>query len=228
MGSIFGGSKSTQQATSGNQFAGQLNQQFSPLVGQATTGANALSSLLGGDSSGLNAYKSATGFDAAADQGSRGITGNAAASGLLRSGSTAKGLQAFGNTLQNSYAQSYMDKLLAQAGLGLQAGNLISGAGQTSQSTGSSNKKDGLGGLIGSVASGVAASDPRLKKNVHKVGKHASGLDLFQFRYIDGTGPIIGVMADQVAERYPEALGPTIDGYMTVDYDKLEDIANGV
>lgn len=227
MGSIFGGSKSNQTASSSNQFAQQLNTQFSPLTAQAGNGANALSALLGGDASGLNAYKGATGFDAAAEQGSRGITGNAAASGLLRSGSTAKGLQAFGNNLQNSYAQSYMDKLLAQAGLGLQAGNLISGAGQTSQSQGTSSKKDGLGGLIGSVASGIAASDRRLKKNIHKVGER-DGLNIYQYRYVDGTGPMIGVMADEVEKLYPEALGPTIEGYQSVDYDKLKEVMNGV
>lgn len=227
MGSIFGGSKSKQQATSSNQAFNQLNTTFSPLTAQAGNGANALSALLGGDSSGFNAYKGATGFDAAAEQGSRGITGNAAAGGLLRSGSTAKGLQAFGNNLQNSYANSYMDRLLAQSGLGLQAGQLISGAGQTSQSQGTSSKKDGLGGLIGSVASGVAMSDRALKKNIHKIGKHESGLDLYQYRYLDNSGPMIGVMADEVSEHFPEALGPVIDGYQSVDYDKLKEVANG-
>lgn len=227
MGSIFGGSKSKQTASSSNQAFNQLNDTFKPMTAQAGTGANALAALLGGDSSGFNAFKNATGFDAMAEQGSRGITGNAAAGGMLRSGSTAKGLQAFGTGLQNQYANSYMDKLLAQSGLGLQAGQLISGAGNVSNSTGTSSKKDGLGGFLGAAASGIAASDRRLKKNIHRVGTHKSGLDLYQYRYTNGFGPIVGVMADEVLAKYPEAMGPTVDGYMTVDYGKLEGVADG-
>jgi len=161
MSSIFGGSKQKQssQSDSYNKAYDTINQAYSPLLGQATTGANALAALLGGDSSGLDAYKKATGFDALAEQGSRGITGNAAASGLLRSGSTGKALQTFGTNLQNTFANNYMDKLLQQAQLGFNAGNLISGAGQVSHGTSnsSSSSKPGLGGFVGSIASGLAA-----------------------------------------------------------------------
>lgn len=221
MGSIFGGSK--QKSSSSNQAFGQIRDTFTPLTENAATGSNALSALLSGDASGFNAFKGATGFDAAAEYGSRGVTGNAAAKGLLRSGSTSKGLQAFGQMLQNQYAGNYMDKLLGQANLGYQAGSLISGAGQTSKSSG--KQKNGLGGFLGAAASGVAASDERLKKNIHKVGEMQNGIGIYQYRYITGDGPYIGVLAQEVAEIQPEALGPTIAGYMTVNYDKLKEAA---
>tara|TARA_Y100001968_G_C19418968_1_gene750632 strand:+ start:714 stop:1097 length:384 start_codon:yes stop_codon:yes gene_type:complete len=125
-------------------------------MGMAGTGANALQALLSGDMSGFNSFKDATGFDAVAEQGSRGITGNAAAKGMLRSGPTAKGLQAFGTNLQNTYANNYMDRLLQQAGLGFNAANSLTAAGGQNTSTGTSKSKPGLGGFIGGAMSGIA------------------------------------------------------------------------
>lgn len=224
MSSIFGGSKQKSSASSSNKSYDFIKNTYSPLTSMAGTGANALQALLSGDTSGFESYKKATGFDAAAEAGSRGITGNAAASGLLRSGSTAKALQAFGNNMQNQYANNYMDRLLAQAGLGFQAGNLISGAGQTSTSTSSGKSKNGIGGFLGSLAGGIAASDRRLKINIFKVKTAKNGLNIYQYRYVDGSGPFIGVMADEVASIRPEALGPEINGFKTVNYDKLGDL----
>lgn len=220
MSSIFGGSKS--KSTSSNRAYDSLNQSFSPLFGLASQGANSLSALLGGDSSGFDAYKKATGFDAITEAGSRGITGNAAARGLLRSGSTGKALQGYGNMMQNQYANSYMDRLLGQAGLGFQAGGLVGGAGQVSQQT--SKSKPGIGGFLGGLGSAVAASDRRLKKNIRFVRELKEGLNLYRYEYVNGTGPLLGVMADEVEKVAPEALGPTIKGYKTVDYGKLKEV----
>lgn len=225
MSRILGGSKQKHTSTTSNQAFDTINQAFSPMLSQGVAGANALSALLGGDTSGLRQYQNATGFDAAAEAGSRGITGNAAASGLLRSGGTGKALQAFGQDLQNQYTNQYIDRLLQQANLGLNAGGLLANAGQQHTSQGKSSSKKGLGGLIGAAASGVAVSDRRLKKNIHKIGKTKDGLSLYQYRYIDGSGPHIGVMADEVAKVVPEALGPVINGYQTVDYSKLQGVA---
>lgn len=152
MGKLFGGSKSSQ--TSSNQAYGTINNAVAPALGNIATGTNSLNALLSGDTSGFNQYKAATGFDPMAEQGSRGITGNAAAGGLLRSGGTGKALTAFGNQLQQQFADSYFNKLLSQAGLGLQAGNLLAGAGNTSSSK--SKSKPGLGGFVGTALTGGA------------------------------------------------------------------------
>lgn len=219
MGGIFGGSKSKQ--TSSNQAYGYLKDQFGGLTNLAQTGSDAFSKLLSGDTSGFNAFKQATGFDAAAETGSRGITGNAAAGGMLRSGGTSKALQNYGNQMQNQYANSYLDKTLAQANMGYQAGQIIGSAGNTS--TSQSKSKGGIGGFLGSALGGIAASDRRLKRNIHKIGQIAKGaLNLYQFRYLDGSGPYVGVMADEVARVKPEALGPVYFGYNTVNYSLLE------
>lgn len=143
MGKLFG---KPAKSSSSNRAYHTIEQNFGGLQGMAGTGANALSALLSGDTSGFNAYKNATGFDWQAEQGSRGITGNAAARGILRSGPTGEALVNYGNNLQNQFASSYMDRLLQQAGLGFQAGGLLTQAGSTSNSTGG---KKGLGSYLG-------------------------------------------------------------------------------
>lgn len=101
----------------------------------------------------------------------------------------------------------------------------------TGTSTGSATQKQsgsfldtvlGLGQLGLSAAS--TFSDPRLKKHVSLIERMANGLGIYRFRYLweRSTEPEhIGVMADEVATIMPEALGPVISGFMTVNYDKL-------
>lgn len=222
MSGLFGGSKT--KSTSNNQAYGTLSDNFGGLLGNAGTGANALSALLSGDTSGFQKFKDATGFNFESQEGSRGITGNNAARGLLRSGSTGQALVNYGNEIENKYANNYMDRLLNQSNLGFQAGGLLAQAGQ--QSNSKSKSKPGLGGFLGQMAGGVAASDRRLKKDVEQIGTYGD-LPLFRYSYINVPGEQIGVMAQDVAKHYPRALGPEVFGYLTVDYDKLrEEVAN--
>jgi hypothetical protein len=217
MGSIFGGSK--QKASASNQAYPYLQQTFSPVAAQTTGAANSMQALLGGDATGFNKYKAATGFDANTEYGSRGITGNAAANGLLRSGSTAKALQGYGDMMQNQYAGNYLQQLLGLGQLGIGAGGVIGGAGNVSNS--SSKSKNGMGGFLGSALGSFAASDRRLKKDIKYLRTRDDGLNVYQFKYINDRGPYIGVMSDEVRALKPEALGPIIDGYDTVDYGKI-------
>lgn len=213
---VFGGSKSKE--SSSNQAYAPVSAAMSPLLGNAATGSNALQAMLSGDTSGFETFKKSTGFDAMAEQGSRGITGNAAAGGLLRSGSTGKALSAYGNNLQNQFAGNYMDRLMGQAGLGFSAANSMAATGGVS--TGKSSNKPGMGQFIGAMM----ASDRRLKKNIKKITTLDNGLGLYKYDYIDGRGPYIGVMADEVEQIMPEALGPVVDGYATVDYNKISEV----
>lgn len=219
MQGVFGGSKSKQKAD--NQAYGTINQNFGGLQGNAATGANSLNALLSGDTSGFDQFKKSTGFDFMAEQGSRGITGNAAAGGLLRSGSTGKALMNYGNQMNNQYANNFMDRLGQQADIGFKAGNLLSGAGN--RSSGSSSTKPGIAGFLGQA---IKASDLRLKTEIKRVGTYGE-IGMYRFKYISGQGPFIGVMAQDVEKKYPEALGPVIGGYMTVDYDKLREAVHG-
>lgn len=224
MSGIFGGKKSSGKSESGNKAYGDISASLSPVMGYAGTGAEGLAKLLGGDSSGFDGYKKATGFDALVQDGSRGITGNAAAGGLLRSGGTGKSLVNYGNTMQNQWAGDFMKNLLGLGGLGIQSAGVISDAGKYSNSQEKSKEKPGIGKFLGQLGSGVAASDPRLKHNVKKLYEEEDGLGVYKFTYIDDETNKLwrGVMADEVAELRPWALGPlTEDGYMTVNYDKI-------
>ncbi len=81
------------------------------------------------------------------------------------------------------------------------------------------------GGLFSGLASlgsaGILASDRRLKTGIERIGQLASGLGVYVYEYVWGGGPKVGVMADEVARIKPEALGPTIFGFQTVNYGAL-------
>lgn len=77
---------------------------------------------------------------------------------------------------------------------------------------------------LAAASAAAAFSDRRLKKDVERVGS-AGLIPLYSFRYAwdeDGTPKRVGVMADEVERLRPEALGPTIAGFSTVDYGKLD------
>ena len=65
-------------------------------------------------------------------------------------------------------------------------------------------------------------SDRRLKKNIVKVSKSPSGLNIYNFEYIDsvnGKGVYQGVMSDEIPNK---AVVNHNDGYDRVDYSKLD------
>jgi hypothetical protein len=70
-------------------------------------------------------------------------------------------------------------------------------------------------------------SDRRAKEDIVKVGQHPLGFGIYLFRYkapfsrLYGTGRHIGVMADEVVERYPDTVSRHEDGYLMVDYGRL-------
>lgn len=83
----------------------------------------------------------------------------------------------------------------------------------------------GLGQIAASAASSF--SDPRLKKQVSLIERLANGLGIYRFRYLwerSSSPENIGVMADEVARIAPEALGPVVSGFLTVNYPKLAEM----
>ena len=75
-----------------------------------------------------------------------------------------------------------------------------------------------LGG-IGSSNITTYPSDLRLKKNISKIGKSKSGLNIYEFDYIDKEGTYQGVMSNEVPE---EAVLVGVNGYDVVDYSKVD------
>ena len=70
-------------------------------------------------------------------------------------------------------------------------------------------------------------SDRRTKEEILEIGRHPLGLGIYRFRYkapyagLYGTGRRVGLMADEVAEKYPDAVCRHADGYFRVDYGWL-------
>ena len=65
------------------------------------------------------------------------------------------------------------------------------------------------------------SSDRRLKKNILKIGKSASGLNIYSFEYknsTDGEGLFQGVMSDEI----PQEAVTRLDGYDMVNYNMLD------
>lgn len=227
---VFGGkgSKEKQQSTSSSQnLAYQpVSQAFNPLMGYATSGADSLKKLLGGDTSEFDTYRAGTGYDFEKDRGESGIMTMLGSKGMRNSGAALKSLVSFNDGLQRSSINQYVEKLLGLTGVGFNAGQQLTQAGNTSQSqsTGSASSWDmpGIGKFIGSV---VAGSDRRLKTDIKKVGQLDNGLNVYTYKYLNGKTTYVGVIADEVKDIMPEALGPTMNGFMTVDYGKVREAA---
>jgi hypothetical protein len=79
-----------------------------------------------------------------------------------------------------------------------------------------------ISGTVGLGISAVAAfCDARVKENVEHVGSTPNGLGVFAFNYIWDDVRRIGVMAQEVQKRFPEAVEQGQDGILLVHYDKI-------
>jgi hypothetical protein len=222
MSAIFGGKKSQSTQESGNTNAGLINQTFGGVANQTGESINQLQALLGGDASGFRNFANAIDLGNTMERGARGITSAGAARGLLRSGATGMALQDYNQAISNQAAGSYMDRLMGIGQMGLGAGQLMTSAGQFSRGQSTSKEKPGMGKFIGSVIGAAAAgSDARLKEDITPVGRNADGLTVYQYRYKGEPEVYTGVMAQEVAKKKPSALGPMVNGFLTVDYSKI-------
>jgi len=143
MSNFLGGNQS---GSSSNQNFGASQSNLSSTVGQTGAAASAISALLGNGGTAeqqqaFNNAKNSSGYNFNLQQGTDAITGNAATNGLLNSGSTLKAVSNYGQNTANNFLQQYIQNQSGLAGLGIQANNSITGAGQTQQSQG----KTGLG-----------------------------------------------------------------------------------
>ncbi|MBU6231604.1 hypothetical protein KGP36_02955 [Patescibacteria group bacterium] len=142
MGSLLG-SNSSSSSTTSNQAYGTLKNLLTGNINTGNTAISAISSLLNGNTSGLNNYENSAGYQNTMKLGSQAITGNAAASGLLNSGSTLKALSNYGQTTAQQYYNNYLQNQMGLAGLGLQSAGILGSAGSTTNQSGKS--KSGLG-----------------------------------------------------------------------------------
>lgn len=66
-----------------------------------------------------------------------------------------------------------------------------------------------------------AKSDIRAKENIKRVGETDGGLPVYTYNYKGNPTPLMGVMAQHVAEKKPEAVAVLPDGYLAVDYSQV-------
>ena len=86
------------------------------------------------------------------------------------------------------------------------------------------NNMSALGSLasaIGGWGAGKIGSDIRLKADVNFIGRNADGIGLYGFRYKTGKQRYIGVMAQDVMQKRPDAVYLREDGMYCVDYEAL-------
>lgn len=231
MSSLFGGSKSKQTSSSEsyNKSYDDIRTAYNPAITRGNDAGSAIMKLLGlgGDSTAQQAafqdFLGSSGYNFQMDQGRDVIEGSAAGRGLLNSGSTLRAMSDYGQQTGQAYFQKYLEQLMAQQAAGMQGAGLLANAGQYSKSNsvGTSSTNNGIGQTIGAAASIAAASDPALKKDVVKIGEYEDGLGLYEFKYLWDEKVTTGVMADEVAELRPWALGPEVAGFKTVVYGRL-------
>jgi hypothetical protein len=107
---------------------------------------------------------------------------------------------------------------LAQALSALFNGGQSTGTSKSTQSEGIGSFLSGAGGILSGAA---ALSDARTKRDVVKIGEYPDGLGIYEYAYLGSDERELGVMAHEVAELRPWALGPTVGSYQSVDYEAL-------
>ena len=73
-----------------------------------------------------------------------------------------------------------------------------------------------------SIASLFAGSDIRMKEDIEQVGVSPDGHKIYEFNYIGKPTRYRGVMAHEVAKIDPMAVGIRQDGYLGVNYGKID------
>lgn len=149
-------SVSTSQSNSSNQAYPVLQSQLGDQVGNAGKSSNAILDLLGingagAQTTGFDNFRNSSGYDFIKNEGIKGIENSKASQGLLNSGSALKSIAGYSSNLANNFLNQYLSSLMGVNSSGLQAGSLLAGAGNVSNSS-SSGVSNGQSTSTGSSA----------------------------------------------------------------------------
>jgi hypothetical protein len=109
----------------------------------------------------------------------------------------------------------------------LQAAGLLGGMGSTSSSTGNATGtqtpannplNNWIGGLTAAAGLAGAFSDRRMKEDIQEVGKMHDGQKVYSYRMKGDPRTQIGLMAQEVEKKHPEAVTKDHLGRRMVDY----------
>lgn len=161
MSNIFGQPASSKREDQYNQAYPYLQGALSGTVSNGTGAGNQIANLLGlngqqGQDQGFQNWRNSTGYQFGLNQGISSITGNAATQGLLNSGSTLKALDTYGQNYANTQYQNYLSPLQNLLGSGLQAGSVLSSAGNVLHDVeNGQGQNGGSGGILGGIVGGL-------------------------------------------------------------------------
>lgn len=86
----------------------------------------------------------------------------------------------------------------------------------------------GAGGMFAPTVASAAASDVRLKDDILPIGQTADGQTVYTWRWNDeaerigvDNDPTIGLLAQEVEKRNPDAIVEGSDGYKRIKYDEV-------
>ena len=88
--------------------------------------------------------------------------------------------------------------------------------------------KDRAGQFMNTVSFGMSVispflpSDVRLKDNIKKIGRSIEGHNIYRFRYNNSTQEYIGVMAQEVQRKKPQAVAKLDNDTYMVDYSQID------
>ena len=125
--------------------------------------------------------------------------------------STTKTEGAGSSGLANALGGGILGHSLGSAASDALMGNVVS----STLGAGTLNAMPWLGTAIGAMF-----SDERVKTDIKKVGKTDEGLNVYTYRYKWGGPPMMGVMAQEVEKKHPEAV-MEFDGIKAVNYGLL-------
>jgi len=155
------------------------------------------------------------GMGAGVSQGLTGI-GGAAQQAALQGGQAQLGAGQLEQQTRQAENQAYYNQFLQQQGYPYQVAQFLA------------NVAMGTGALSGSTTTTTQPSsffsDKRLKDDIEPIGKTYDGQDIVRYRYKGEPATRIGLVAQDVEKKHPEAVG-LAGGYKTVDYDKATDAA---
>lgn len=155
------------------------------------------------------------GIGAGVSQGLAGL-GTGAQQAALQGGQAQLAAGTVEQQTQQAQNQALYNQFLQQQGYPFQVAQFLA------------NIAMGTGALSGSTTTTTQPSsffsDERLKEDVEPIGKTFDGQQIVRFKYKGEPGTRIGLVAQDVEKKHPEAVG-LAGGYKTVDYDAATDEA---
>jgi len=138
---------------------------------------------------------------------------------LGASNAAATGIGGLYSGLGNALNQNFSNLGNAQYGAATSIGNAQANAdlGALSGSANTIGAGIGAGNLASNLFGSFMASDERVKDDIEKIGELYDGQNVYLYRYKGDHTPRVGLMAQEVERRYPEAVAE-FDGIKHVDY----------